>query len=90
MERRNKMILQKKNTEWSYVHDAIIDRVNELYVTCPECENIIHDDEQYQCGTCNGVGSVNVSQWIKDNYTTKKEISLTKFIEREKRLRGEN
>lgn len=59
------MALEKKGGEWDYVHDEILDRISVLYVECPECENIIHDDEQYQCGTCGGGGRVHVLSWIK-------------------------
>lgn len=58
--------LNKHNNEWSYVHDEIIDRINGLYVNCPECENIIHDDDQYQCMTCGGGSRINVMEWVKN------------------------
>jgi hypothetical protein len=57
--------LQKHGGAWDYVHDTIIDRISNLYIDCPECENIIGDDEQYQCGTCDGGARINVMGWIK-------------------------
>jgi len=51
---------------YAYVKNEIIDRVSALYVDCPECETIIHDDEQYQCGTCGGGGRINVLDWVKN------------------------
>lgn len=59
--------LEKRGGEWDYTHDAIIDRIGDLTINCPECENI--DDEQYQCGTCGcggGQGTINVLQWVKE------------------------
>ncbi len=60
-----KKILQKTGDYLDYVHDELIDRIEGLRVDCPECENIIHDDPQYQCGTCDGGGQVWVLDWIK-------------------------
>lgn len=48
-----------------YVHDTIIERIGSLEVDCPECENIIPSDEQYQCGTCGGGSMINVLSWIR-------------------------
>jgi DNA-directed RNA polymerase subunit M/transcription elongation factor TFIIS len=59
-------IFNKQNTEHSYVHDEIVDRISGLYIDCPECENIIHSDEQYQCGTCGGGVRINVLNWVKE------------------------
>lgn len=60
-----KIILEKKGGEWDYVNDEIISRIGELHIDCPECENIIGSDEQYQCGTCGGGAKINVLEWIK-------------------------
>jgi rRNA maturation endonuclease Nob1 len=61
-----KTIFNKTNEDgWDYVRNQIIDRISNLTVQCPECESIIHDDEQYQCGTCGGGGEIYVLSWIK-------------------------
>jgi len=57
---------KKKGGEWDYVHDEIIERISKLTISCPECENIILDDEQYQCTTCGGGSSINVLFWINN------------------------
>lgn len=53
-----------KNNNLYDSHDEIIDRMSDLYVDCPECENIIHSDEQYQCGTCSGGSRIYVLDWV--------------------------
>jgi len=60
-----KKIFTKIGNSFSYVHDEIIDRINELTIDCPECETIIYDDPQYQCGTCDGGSRINVLTWIE-------------------------
>jgi len=49
-----------------FVRNEIIERISDLSVSCPECENIIHDDDQYQCGTCGGSARIHVLNWIKE------------------------
>lgn len=61
------MLEKKDNDGWNYVHNEIIDRISSLEISCPECENIIHSDEQYQCVTCGGGSSINVLSWVKAN-----------------------
>ena len=56
----------KNDDGWNYVHNEIIDRISNLTIDCPECENIIHDDEQYQCTTCEGGSKIFVMTWIKE------------------------
>lgn len=58
----------KDDDGWNYVRNNIIDRVSELTVTCPECENILLDDDQYQCTTCGGQCKINVLNWVKDEF----------------------
>lgn len=60
-------LFKKSNSEWDYVKNEIIDRISSLTIDCPECETIIHDDEQYQCGTCNGGGKIWVKEWIESH-----------------------
>ncbi len=60
-------VFEKRNNDWSWTHDEIVDRANELSFDCPECENIIHSDEQYQCTTCGGGSKIYIIQWLKDN-----------------------
>lgn len=62
-----KTIFEKSKNDdgWDYVRNEIIDRISNLTVDCPECENIIHSDEQYQCGTCSGGGRIFVLSWIE-------------------------
>lgn len=55
----------KNDDGWGYVHNEIIDRISDLTVECPECESIIHSDEQYQCVTCGGGGRIFVLSWVK-------------------------
>ena len=55
----------KNDDGWGYVRNEIIDMISDLTVECPECESIIHSDEQYQCGTCGGGGRIFVLSWIK-------------------------
>jgi len=55
----------KDDDGWGYTRNEIIDRISSLTIDCPECENIIHDDEQYQCGTCDGGSRIFVLKWIK-------------------------
>lgn len=43
-------MLDKKIIEELYLDD----KFNELYIDCPECECM--EDDQYQCGTCDGQG----------------------------------
>lgn len=63
----NKYLNKSENSDgWDYVRNEIIDRISNLTVDCPECESIIHSDEQYQCGTCGGGGVIFVMSWIKD------------------------
>ena len=67
---------------WVNTHNEIIDRISALTIDCPECENIIHDDEQYQCGTCNGGSKIFVLDWIK------KQISDIRPAPADKKLLG--
>ena len=57
----------KNNSDEYNVHSEIINRISSLNleIDCPECENIIFDDEQYQCGTCGGGAKINVLSWLK-------------------------
>jgi len=55
----------------NYVRNEILDRIKYLTIDCPECENIIHDDEQYSCGTCNG-GQIFAFEWVKQQIKTTK------------------
>ncbi len=64
---------QAKNDEWEYTHNEIISRISNLTIDCPECKNIIHSDEQYQCGTCDGGSKIYVLDWLKQQG---KQISL--------------
>lgn len=52
----------------NYIEDEIINRLSVLYIDCPECEDIIHTDEQYQCCTCGGGGRINILNYIKKTY----------------------
>lgn len=61
---KKEMKIEKKNTDHSYIHDEIVDRIGDLRVNCPECENI--DDDQYACTTCWGGGRINVLEWINE------------------------
>jgi len=63
----NKNIFEKTEGEgWNYTHNEIINRISELYINCPECETVIHDDEQYQCCTCGGGSRINVRRWVEE------------------------
>lgn len=59
-------IFTKKGGEWDFINDEIINRLDGVFIDCPECESIIHSDEQYQCGTCNGGARINVLTWIRE------------------------
>lgn len=52
------------DNDWNYTINEIIDRISNLYIDCPECENIIDSDDQYQCTTCGGGSRINVLDWI--------------------------
>lgn len=56
----------KNDDRWGYTRNEIIDRISSLTIDCPECENIIHSDEQYQCGTCGGGSRIFVLDWVKN------------------------
>ncbi len=48
-----------------HTRNEIVDRISDLMVDCPECETIIHDDdEQYHCMTCEGARRINVLDWM--------------------------
>lgn len=70
--------LKEKKDKYSYVHNEIIERIKSITIDCPECETIIHDDEQYQCGTCEGSSKIYVLNWIKNQgksiYLEEKDI----------------
>lgn len=51
--------------DWGYTRNEILERISSLYIDCPECESIIHSDEQYQCNTCGGGARINVLSWMK-------------------------
>lgn len=53
------------------LRNEIIDRISSLTIDCPECEIIIYDDEQYQCGTCNGGSRIYVLDWIIEEINNK-------------------
>jgi rRNA maturation endonuclease Nob1 len=55
-----------------YIRNEIIDRIKHLTIDCPECENIIHSDDQYQCGTCGGGATIYVMDWVKNNLNEEK------------------
>lgn len=62
------MSLEESN---SYIRIEILDRIGLLYIDCPECENIIGSDEQYQCCTCGGGGRINVLSWVNSESNDK-------------------
>lgn len=59
-------LFKKTASKWDYTRNEIIDRISQLTVNCPECENIIHDDPQYQCGTCGGGSEIRVLDWVNN------------------------
>jgi ribosomal protein L37E len=71
-----KTIFDKKEDKdgWHYVRNEIIDRISDLAIDCPECESIIYDDAQYQCGTCGGGAKINVLNWVKKQVIFNEDI----------------
>lgn len=76
---------QPKNDGWEYTHNEIISRLSNLTIDCPECETIIHSDEQYQCGTCGGGSKIYVLDWLRKQ---SKQISLDEKAIEEKALKS--
>jgi hypothetical protein len=76
------MIFNKTDNEWDFVSNEIKDRISSLTISCPECETILHSDEQYQCGTCNGGVSINISEWIEDTIKQKIKFLLKEYTNR--------
>ena len=66
--------IQFENTNDDGVRGEIIERFSALKIDCPECETIIYEDHQYQCGTCGGSGCIFVLPWVKSEV---KDILLT-------------
>jgi hypothetical protein len=62
-------VIEKRDNQngWSYTHNEVIERISSLAIDCPECEDILHSDEQYQCNTCGGGGKINVLSYFKKN-----------------------
>jgi len=47
----------------------IFDKIKELEINCPACEDF-YDDDQYTCDTCwceGGQGKINAYDWLKEN-----------------------
>lgn len=65
-ERIDSLFKKDESDKWAYVRNEIIDRISELEIDCPECENTRYDDDQYECGTCGTTSSkIRVMAWIK-------------------------
>lgn len=56
------------------MNEEILERIEKLYIDCPECEYIIYDDEQYQCITCGGGGQINVLEYFKQTFNNTSKI----------------
>ncbi len=55
---------------YDYIKNEIINSISYLTISCPECESIIYDDDQYVCCTCEGGSKIRVLSWIKDQLKT--------------------
>ena len=53
----------------------IFEKIEQMYIDCPDCENMTSDD-QYTCTTCwnmGGDGKINILSYLKENKLLKQE-----------------